>query len=171
MASFCQIKMAGVFDSRHARAHAICAIDVFIAFVVAMNQYNKFREQFFPHLHRKPAHSSYLESGDEDNRSSFMRGIFSDGVDRLGRQRHRRRDRIRAQGSGRPPIVRHHGTRQTQVAYAKVALNIVNIQTSEVVFSSQEDRMMVQFQEEKKLFPESVVYMDFLMAKIQKSEQ
>ncbi|MES2740731.1 MAG: DUF4810 domain-containing protein [Pseudomonadota bacterium] len=37
--------------------------------------------------------------------------------------------------------------------------------------TGKQDQMVVQFQEEKKLFPESAVYMDFLMAKIQKSEK
>ncbi len=120
--------------------------------------------------------------GKFDNRSSYMRGIFSDGVDRLGGQaktilithmqqtnRFSVLDRdnmaeiqqeatIKAQAQhlkgadyvvtgdvtefGRKEVGDHQlfgllGRGKTQVAYAKVALNIVNISTSEVVFSSQ----------------------------------
>ncbi|WP_219062808.1 CsgG/HfaB family protein [Pseudomonas sp. UMAB-08] len=120
--------------------------------------------------------------GKFDNRSSYMRGIFSDGVDRLGGQAktilitHMQQtnhfnvlDRdnmgeiqqealIKGQAQrlkGADYVVtgdvtefgrKETGDRQlfgllgrgkSQVAYAKVALNIVNISTSEVVFSSQ----------------------------------
>ncbi|NWB86981.1 MULTISPECIES: CsgG/HfaB family protein [Pseudomonas] len=120
--------------------------------------------------------------GKFDNRSSYMRGIFSDGVDRLGGQaktilithlqqtnRFSVLDRdnlaeiqqeanIKSQSQklkGADFVVtgdvtefgrKETGDRQlfgilgrgkTQVAYAKVALNIVNIVTSEVVYSSQ----------------------------------
>ncbi|MES2262965.1 MAG: CsgG/HfaB family protein [Pseudomonadota bacterium] len=120
--------------------------------------------------------------GKFDNRSSFMRGIFSDGVDRLGSQaktilishmqqtnRFNVLDRdnlvelkqeadFKKQGQaikgadfivtgdvtefGRKEVGDHQlfgimGRGKTQVAYAKVTLNIVNISTSEVVFSSQ----------------------------------
>ncbi len=120
--------------------------------------------------------------GKFDNRSSYMRGIFSDGVDRLGGQaktilithlqqtnRFSVLDRdnmleiqqeanIKAQAQklkgadfvvtgdvtefGRKETGDHQlfgilGRGKTQVAYAKVALNIVNIVTSEVVYSSQ----------------------------------
>jgi len=120
--------------------------------------------------------------GKFDNRSSYMRGIFSDGVDRLGSQaktilithlqqtnRFSVLDRdnmaeiqqeanIKSQVQklkgadfvvtgdvtefGRKETGDHQlfgilGRGKTQVAYAKVALNIVNIVTSEVVYSSQ----------------------------------
>ncbi|WP_180988472.1 CsgG/HfaB family protein [Pseudomonas protegens] len=120
--------------------------------------------------------------GKFDNRSSYMRGIFSDGVDRLGGQaktilithlqqtnRFNVLDRdnmgeiqqeaaIKGQVQklkgadfvvtgdvtefGRKETGDHQlfgilGRGKTQVAYAKVALNIVNISTSEVVYSTQ----------------------------------
>lgn len=120
--------------------------------------------------------------GKFDNRSSFMRGIFSDGVDRLGSQaktilishlqqtnRFNVLDRdnlaeltqesaFKKQSQaikgadfivtgdvtefGRKEVGDHQlfgimGRGKTQVAYAKVTLNIVNITTSEVVYSSQ----------------------------------
>jgi len=120
--------------------------------------------------------------GKFDNRSSYMRGIFSDGVDRLGGQaktilithlqqtnRFNVLDRdnmgeiqqeaqIKGQAQklkgadfvvtgdvtefGRKETGDHQlfgilGRGKTQVAYAKVALNIVNISTSEVVYSTQ----------------------------------
>jgi len=120
--------------------------------------------------------------GKFDNRSSYMRGIFSDGVDRLGGQaktilithlqqtnRFSVLDRdnmgeiqqeaaIKGQAQrlkgadfvvtgdvtefGRKEVGDHQlfgilGRGKTQIAYAKVALNIVNISTSEVVYSSQ----------------------------------
>jgi curli biogenesis system outer membrane secretion channel CsgG len=120
--------------------------------------------------------------GKFDNRSSFMRGIFSDGVDRLGSQaktilishmqqtnRFNVLDRdnlsetkqeadFKKQSQsikgadfiitgdvtefGRKEVGDHQlfgimGRGKTQVAYAKVTLNVVNIATSEVVYSSQ----------------------------------
>ncbi|MBA5689630.1 CsgG/HfaB family protein [Rugamonas apoptosis] len=120
--------------------------------------------------------------GKFDNRSSFMRGIFSDGVDRLGGQaktiliahlqqtnRFNVLDRDNLQEMkqeadfkkqsqaikgadfvvtgdvtefGRKEVGDHQlfgimGRGKTQVAYAKVTLNIVNIATSEVVYSTQ----------------------------------
>lgn len=120
--------------------------------------------------------------GKFDNRSSYMRGIFSDGIDRLGGQaktilithlqqtnRFNVLDRdnmaeiqqeasIKGQAQrlkgadyvvtgdvtefGRKEVGDHQlfgilGRAKSQVAYAKVALNIVNITTSEVVYSSQ----------------------------------
>ncbi|WP_300751390.1 CsgG/HfaB family protein [Janthinobacterium sp.] len=120
--------------------------------------------------------------GKFDNRSSFMRGIFSDGVDRLGSQsktiliahlqtsnRFNVLDRdnmaeikqeadYKKQGQnikgadfvitgdvtefGRKEVGDHQlfgimGRGKTQVAYAKITLNVVNISTSEVVYSSQ----------------------------------
>ncbi len=120
--------------------------------------------------------------GKFDNRSSYMRGIFSDGVDRLGSQaktilithlqqtnRFSVLDRdnmaeiqqeaaIKSQvqklkgadyvvtgdvtefgrkETGDQQLFGILGRAKTQVAYAKVALNIVNISTSEVVYSSQ----------------------------------
>lgn len=120
--------------------------------------------------------------GKFDNRSSFMRGIFSDGVDRLGSQaktilvshlqqtgRFNVLDRdnlpelkqeatIRNKGLGlmgadyvvtgdvtefgRKEVGDQQlfgilGRGKSQVAYAKVGLNIVSVQTSQVVFSVQ----------------------------------
>jgi curli biogenesis system outer membrane secretion channel CsgG len=120
--------------------------------------------------------------GKFDNRSSYMRGIFSDGVDRLGGQAktilitHLQqtnrfsvldRDNMaeikqeaaiksttqRLKGAdyvvtgdvtefGRKEVGDQQlfgllGRGKSQIAYAKVALNIVNISTSEVVYSSQ----------------------------------
>ncbi|MGC4061803.1 MAG: CsgG/HfaB family protein [Aquabacterium sp.] len=120
--------------------------------------------------------------GKFDNRSSYMRGVFSDGADRLGSQaktilithlqqtnRFSVLDRDNMQelkqeagfkGSaqkvkgadfvvtgdvtefGRKEVGDHQlfgllGRGKTQVAYAKVSLNIVNIVTSEVVYSVQ----------------------------------
>lgn len=123
-----------------------------------------------------------LAVGRFDNRSSFMRGVFSDGVDRLGgqaktslvahlqqSQRFAVQDRdnmaetgqeARIQGTaqqlrgaafvvtgditefGRKEVGDRQlfgilGRGKTQVAYAKVTLNVVNSVTSEVVFSVQ----------------------------------
>jgi len=120
--------------------------------------------------------------GKFDNRSSFMRGIFSDNVDRLGGQaqtilvthlQQSRRfnvlDRTNMREISQEAALQKKaqtlkgadyvitgdvtefgrkdvGDRQlfgilgrgkTQIAYAKVNLNIVNVETSEVVFSSQ----------------------------------
>ena len=120
--------------------------------------------------------------GKFDNRSSYMRGLFSDGVDRLGGQaktilithlqqtnRFNVLDRDNLQEMkqeasikgtaqslkgadfvvtgdvtefGRKEVGDHQlfgilGRGKTQVAYAKVSLNIVNISTSEVVYSAQ----------------------------------
>ncbi|MGY4489935.1 CsgG/HfaB family protein [Pseudomonas sp. TE3610] len=125
---------------------------------------------------------SPIAVGKFDNRSSYMRGIFSDGVDRLGSQaktvlithlqqtnRFNVLDRdnmgeiaqeaaIKGQAQklkgadyvvtgdvtefGRKEVGDQQffgilGRGKTQVAYAKVALNIVNISTSEVVYSTQ----------------------------------
>lgn len=120
--------------------------------------------------------------GKFDNRSNFMRGIFSDGVDRLGSQAktiliaHLQqtnrfnvldRDNLSEMKQeagfkgaaqsikgadyvvtgdvtefGRKEVGDHQlfgilGRGKTQVAYAKVSLNIVDIKTSEVVYSTQ----------------------------------
>jgi curli biogenesis system outer membrane secretion channel CsgG len=120
--------------------------------------------------------------GKFDNRSSYMRGIFSDGVDRLGGQAktilitHMQQtnrfnvldrdnmDEIKREASikatsqhlkgadyvvtgdvtefGRKEVGDQQlfgllGRGKSQIAYAKVALNIVNISTSEVVYSTQ----------------------------------
>lgn len=125
---------------------------------------------------------SPISVGKFENRSTFQRGIFSDGVDRLGNQattilithlqqsnRFSVLDRtnmkeIKAEAGikgqaqklkgadyvvtgdvtefGRKTVGDHQlfgilGRGKSQVAYAKVNLNIVNVQTSEVVFSSQ----------------------------------
>lgn len=124
---------------------------------------------------------SLIAVGKFDNRSSFMRGIFSDGVDRLGGQAktvlisHLQqtnrfsvldRDNLnemkqeagfkqQAQSIkgadfivtgdvtefGRKEVGDQQlfgiaGRGKTQVAYAKVTLNVVNIKTSEVVYSA-----------------------------------
>ncbi|XLZ71284.1 CsgG/HfaB family protein [Massilia sp. SR12] len=124
---------------------------------------------------------SLIAVGRFDNRSSFQRGIFSDGVDRLGGQaktilishlqltnRFNVLDRdnleqlkqeadFKRQGQsikgadfvvtgdvtefGRKEVGDHQlfglaGRGKTQVAYAKVTLNVVNINTSEVVYSA-----------------------------------
>jgi curli biogenesis system outer membrane secretion channel CsgG len=124
---------------------------------------------------------SLIAVGKFDNRSSFMRGVFSDGVDRLGGQsktiliaqlqstnRFNVLDRdnlnelkqeagFKQQGQkikgadfvitgdvtefGRKEVGDHQlfgivGRGKTQVAYAKVTLNVVNITTSEVVYSA-----------------------------------
>ncbi len=122
-----------------------------------------------------------LSVGKFDNRSNFMRGIFSDGVDRLGSQaktvliahlqqsqRFKVLDRDNlsetkqeAQFKGQAQTIRgadyvvtgdiaEFGRKETgdhqlfgilgrgksQVAYAKVTLNVVNIVTSEIVYST-----------------------------------
>ena len=119
--------------------------------------------------------------GKFDNRSSFMRGVFSDGVDRLGSQAKTTliahlqqsqrfavldRDNMsetsqeaKLQGTaqalrgasfvvtgdisefGRKEVGDHQlfgllGRGKSQVAYAKITLNIVNSLTSEVVYSA-----------------------------------
>ncbi|MEX9610120.1 CsgG/HfaB family protein [Providencia manganoxydans] len=123
-----------------------------------------------------------ISIGKFDNRSSYMNGIFSDGVDRLGNQsktilmthlqqtgRFNVLDRANMQElkeeagikgqaqqlKGATYVItgdvtefgrKEVGDRQLfgilgrgklQVAYAKVNLNVINVQTSEVVFSSQ----------------------------------
>ena len=125
---------------------------------------------------------SLIAVGKFDNRSSFLRGVFSDGTDRLGSQaktilishlqqtnRFNVLDRdnmaeIKQEASiqgtaqqlkgadfvvtgdvtefGRKEVGDHQlfgilGKGKTQVAYAKVALNVVNTRTSEVVYSVQ----------------------------------
>lgn len=125
---------------------------------------------------------SAISIGKFDNRSSYMNGIFSDGVDRLGNQsktilmthlqqtgRFNVLDRanlselkeeagIKGQNQqlkgatyvitgdvtefGRKEVGDRQlfgilGRGKTQVAYAKVNLNVVNVNTSEVVFSAQ----------------------------------
>lgn len=125
---------------------------------------------------------SALAIGNFDNRSSYMNGIFSDGVDRLGNQsktilithlqqtgRFNVLDRnnmaaLQTEAGlagqkqtlkganyvvtgdvtefGRKEVGDQQlwgllGRGKTQVAYAKVNLNVVNVRTSEVVFSSQ----------------------------------
>ncbi|PKO49283.1 MAG: curli production assembly protein CsgG [Betaproteobacteria bacterium HGW-Betaproteobacteria-4] len=123
-----------------------------------------------------------ISIGKFDNRSSFMRGIFTDGVDRLGSQaktilithlqqtnRFSVLDRenmseIKQEAAlaktnqvlkgaryvitgdvtefGRKEVGDHQlfgilGRGKQQIAYAKVALNVVDVQTSEVVYSAQ----------------------------------
>ncbi len=123
-----------------------------------------------------------LAVGKFDNRSSFMRGLFSDGVDRLGGQaktilmthlqqanRFQVMDRdnmkeieVESNLTGKPQKLKGadfvitgdvtefgrkevgdqqlfgiFGRGKTQVAYSQVSLNVVNAETSEVVFSAQ----------------------------------
>lgn len=123
-----------------------------------------------------------ISVGKFDNRSSFMRGVFSDGVDRLGSQAKTSlvahlqqsqrfsvldRDNLaetrqETQFQGTAQAVRgaayvitgditefgrkEVGDRQlfgvlgrgkTQVAYSKITLNVVDVRSSEVVYSSQ----------------------------------
>jgi curli biogenesis system outer membrane secretion channel CsgG len=123
-----------------------------------------------------------ISIGKFDNRSTFMRGIFTDGVDRLGSQaktilithlqqtnRFSVLDRenmseIKQEAAlaktnqalkgaryvvtgdvtefGRKEVGDHQlfgilGRGKQQIAYAKVALNVVDVQTSEVVYSTQ----------------------------------
>ncbi|SVK47239.1 Uncharacterized protein involved in formation of curli polymers [Acinetobacter baumannii] len=102
---------------------------------------------------------SPIAVGKFDNRSSYMNGIFSDGVDRLGNQSktilitHLQQTGQTLKGAnyvitgdvtefGRKEVGDHQlwgilGRGKSQVAYAKVNLNVVNVQTSEVVYSSQ----------------------------------
>lgn len=123
-----------------------------------------------------------ISIGKFDNRSSYLRGVFSDGVDRLGSQaktilithlqqsnRFNVLDRdnmseIKQEAGlsnasqalkgaryvitgdvtefGRKEVGDHQlfgilGRGKTQVAYAKVSLNVVDVRTSEVAFSAQ----------------------------------
>jgi curli biogenesis system outer membrane secretion channel CsgG len=125
---------------------------------------------------------SPIAVGKFDNRSSFMRGLFSDGVDRLGSQAKTvlithlqqtnrftvldrdnmaeakqeaeiRKETQQLKGAayvitgdvsefGRREVGDHQlfgilGRGKAQIAYAKVSLNIVDIRTSEVVYSVQ----------------------------------
>lgn len=125
---------------------------------------------------------SPIAVGKFDNRSSFQRGIFSDGIDRLGNQAkttlmthlqqtnrfnvldRTNMDEIRAESGisgqqqqlkgaafvitgdvtefGRKTVGDHQlfgilGRGMTQIAYAKVALNVVDVRTSEVAYSVQ----------------------------------
>lgn len=125
---------------------------------------------------------SQIAVGKFDNRSSFMRGIFSDGVDRLGGQAKTilithlqqtgrfsvlERDNLNEAAQeagfakqaqnikgatylvtgdvsefGRKEVGDQQlfgilGRGKSQVAYAKVSLNIVNVHTSEVAYSTQ----------------------------------
>lgn len=134
------------------------------------------------------ANSSYSGSkstmvvGRFDNRSSYMRGLFSDGVDRLGGQAKTllvthlqqtnhfsvmdrdnmkeaefesslsgKKQKLKSANHiitgdvtefGRKEVGDHQlfgilGRGKTQVAYSKVSLNVVNAETSEVIFSVQ----------------------------------
>ncbi|MEX0499853.1 Putative lipoprotein NMB1126/NMB1164 precursor [Raoultella terrigena] len=125
---------------------------------------------------------SLIAVGKFDNRSSYMNGIFSDGVDRLGNQSktilvthlqqtgrfnvldRSNMDEIKTEAniSGKGQALKgatyvitgdvtEFGRKETgdralfgilgrgksQVAYAKIALNVVNVKTSEVVFTTQ----------------------------------
>jgi len=124
---------------------------------------------------------SLIAVGKFDNRSNFMRGIFSDGVDRLGSQAKtilithlQQTGRFNVLDRDNMPEIKQEaelakktqsikgatyvvtgdvtefgrkeigdkqlfgllGRGKSQIAYAKVSLNIVNVQTSEVVFSA-----------------------------------
>lgn len=123
-----------------------------------------------------------LAVGKFDNRSSYMRGLFSDGVDRLGGQAktiiithlqqanrflvmdrdNMKETEFEASLSGKPQKLKGAdfvitgdvtefgrketgdqqlfgllGRGKTQVAYSKVSVNVVNAETSEVIFSVQ----------------------------------
>ncbi|THF60203.1 CsgG/HfaB family protein [Pseudothauera rhizosphaerae] len=125
---------------------------------------------------------SQIAVGKFDNRSSFMRGIFTDGVDRLGSQAKtilithlqqtgrfnvldrdnmpeiaqeaalaKRAQKLKGASYVITGDVTEFGRKETgdrqlfgilgrgksQVAYAKVNLNVVEVETSEVVFSAQ----------------------------------
>lgn len=125
---------------------------------------------------------SLIAVGKFDNRSSYMNGIFSDGVDQLGNQSktilvthlqqtgrfnvldRSNMDEIKTEAniSGKGQALKgatyvitgdvtEFGRKETgdralfgilgrgksQVAYAKVALNVVNVKTSEVVYTTQ----------------------------------
>ncbi|PWC19993.1 hypothetical protein DDT52_11630 [Brenneria roseae subsp. roseae] len=125
---------------------------------------------------------SPISVGKFENRSNYMNGIFSDGVDRLGNQSktilvshlqqsgrfnvldRTNMDELKAEAGikgqqqtlkgatyvitgdvtefGRKEVGDHQlwgilGRGKTQVAYAKTTLNVVNVQTSEVVYSVQ----------------------------------
>ena len=125
---------------------------------------------------------SLIAVGKFDNRSSFMRGIFSDGVDRLGSQAKtilishlQQTGRFNVLDRDNMPEIKQEaelskasqaikgatyvitgdvtefgrkevgdkqlfgilGRGKSQVAYAKVSLNVVSVKTSEVVFSVQ----------------------------------
>lgn len=125
---------------------------------------------------------SPIAVGKFENRSNYMNGIFSDGVDRLGNQSktilvshlqqsgrfsvldRTNMDELKAEAGikgqkqslkgatyvvtgdvtefGRKEVGDHQlwgilGRGKTQVAYAKTTLNVVNVQTSEVVYSVQ----------------------------------
>ncbi len=125
---------------------------------------------------------SPISVGKFDNQSSFMRGVFSDGVDRVGNQaktilvshlqqsgRFNVLDRTNMKEISQEAALNKQaqtlkgadyvitgdvsefgrkqvGDRQlfgilgrgkTQIAYAKVSLNVVNVQTSEVVYATQ----------------------------------
>ena len=125
---------------------------------------------------------STLAVGKFDNRSSYMRGLFSDGVDRLGSQaktilvahlnqtgRFAVVDRENMQELAQEASIRKQtqtlrgadfvvtgdvaefgrkeigdvqlfgilGSGKKQVAYTKVVLNVVNVQTSDIVYSVQ----------------------------------
>lgn len=124
---------------------------------------------------------SLIAVGKFDNRSNFMRGIFSDGVDRLGSQAKtilithlQQTGRFNVLDRDNMPEIKQEaelskktqnikgatyvvtgdvtefgrkevgdkqlfgllGRGKSQIAYAKVSLNIVNVATSEVVFSA-----------------------------------
>lgn len=123
-----------------------------------------------------------ISVGKFDNRSSFMRGVFSDGVDRLGSQAKTvlvshlqqsnrfsvldrenmseiKQEAVIAKKQqalkgaryvitgdvtefGRKEVGDHQlfgilGRGKQQIAYAKVALNVVDVETSEVIYSTQ----------------------------------
>lgn len=123
-----------------------------------------------------------ISVGKFDNRSNFMRGVFSDGVDRLGSQAKtilitnlQQTGRFNVLDRDNLPEIKQEagyaktsqnikgaayvltgdvtefgrketgdkqlfgllGRGKSQIAYAKVSLNVVNVQTSEVVFSAQ----------------------------------
>ena len=168
--------------------HSICLAALFVPFVLMTGCAHQEESRTLAVAKVTSAGHAYngprapISVGKFDNRSSFLRGIFSDGVDRLGGQaqtilvthlqqsnRFNVLDRTnmieikqeaaiakKAQALkgadyvvtgdvtefGRKDVGDKQlfgllGRGKTQIAYAKVNLNIVNTLTSEVVFSAQ----------------------------------
>ena len=110
---------------------------------------------------------SPISIGKFDNQSSYMRGLFSDGVDRLGGQaktilvthlqqsgRFNVLDRTNLDETAKEAELQGNAQvlvgaefvltgqvtefgRKKQIAYAKVSINVVNVLTSSVVYSAQ----------------------------------
>lgn len=162
----------------------LLSFSLLVVFAGCATEHSRTIETQKPDVASVPYHGvkSPVAVGKFDNRSSFMRGIFSDGVDRLGSQaktilitqlqltgrfsvldRDNMSEAAQEAGLlkksqttkgadflitgdvtefGRKEVgdqqlfgILGHG--KSQIAYAKVSLNIVNVQTSEVVYSVQ----------------------------------